>query len=116
MDNRDNISGTDSDDFILEFIHPETKKKLLRLAEFLPSVSENRFDMNVFYLSHTPETQKIPSLSACNTVACAAGWATQIPEFKEAGPLAMNDCTPPAAATAEEQRQPATWERNGEKK
>jgi len=49
---------------------PIGHQRLLRLAEFLATVPRKRFDMGKW---------------VCGTTACAAGWAHNIPEFREAG-------------------------------
>jgi hypothetical protein len=46
------------------------KKRLLKLADFLVTVPPERFDLEVW---------------ACGAVACAVGWASEVPEFREAG-------------------------------
>lgn len=51
-------------------------KRLLKLAEFLETVPEERFDLSNWATG---------KLEDCNTAACAVGWACAIPEFKEAG-------------------------------
>lgn len=48
--------------------------RLLVLAAFLDTLPPEKLDMGVW-----AEKQK------CGTVACAVGWACQIPEFQEAG-------------------------------
>src|ERR1700761_6458139 len=54
------------------------KDRLLKLADFLEhSVPQARFNMTFFAdgdLAHD-----------CGTAGCAAGWATQIPEFQAEG-------------------------------
>lgn len=53
------------------------KERLLRLADFLETtVSEEQFSLHTWMSGNVGE---------CGTVACACGWATQIPEFAEAG-------------------------------
>ena len=52
-------------------------ERLERLAAFLEDeVPEERFDMDQWANG---------DLAECGTVGCAAGWATTIPEFAEAG-------------------------------
>ena len=54
------------------------KVRLLKLADFLETVPENQFDMNVWvHLGNKT------SLGDCGTAGCALGWATKIfPELK----------------------------------
>lgn len=57
------------------------KDRLKRLADFLQIVPEERFDMQRWV---GDDFKGSPDLS-CGTSACAVGWATTIPEFREAG-------------------------------
>jgi hypothetical protein len=52
------------------------RERLNRLADFLDTLDPERFSI------HTWATG---DLHECGTVGCAAGWATMIPEFAEAG-------------------------------
>lgn len=57
------------------------KERLLLLADFLEKMPEERFD----YVSWVGYGwQGKPDLS-CGTTACALGWATTIPELRDAG-------------------------------
>lgn len=88
MCNPSNSFTVDISDYIPELIRPETKEKLLILAEFLPSVSEDHFDMDVFYSYKNlglSDFKSLPDLGSCGTVGCAAGWAATIPSFQEQG-------------------------------
>lgn len=58
---------------------PTHKRRLLRLAKLLDTVPRERFSMSGW--SNGPITKKRP----CGTTACAAGWATTIPEFRMEG-------------------------------
>ena len=65
------------------------KRRLLKLADFLDTVPRNKFDIGRWF-SPVGEgavfpVGEIPVVGACNTTACAAGWATTIPTFKRAG-------------------------------
>lgn len=53
-------------------------ERLLKLAEKLDTVPEDRFD-----LSSWADDRFMPG--DCGTTACAVGWACTIPEFNEAG-------------------------------
>lgn len=55
--------------------------RLLTLAAFLDSLPPERFDFGHWV---GDKWEGRPDLS-CGTTACAAGWATTIPEFREAG-------------------------------
>lgn len=52
------------------------KERLKTLADFLENLVENgnKFDMGTWFRENE-----------CGTTACALGWATKIPEFKDAG-------------------------------
>lgn len=53
------------------------KERLLRLADFLEKdIPREKFNLDVWCSGEWYE---------CGTTACACGWATQIPEFAEAG-------------------------------
>jgi hypothetical protein len=67
---------------------PQNLKDLLTLADFLDKIYEyeqkkhiRKFDILVYAKVIDP-TKRI---SRCNTVACAAGWAGMIPEFRRRG-------------------------------
>lgn len=76
-------------------------QRLLILAEFLPKVSKQSFDITgwVTYRNLNEEQREDlrqtavnmeedkfwEQLPDCNFAGCAVGWATRIPEFKEAG-------------------------------
>lgn len=49
----------------------QQRANLRTLAEFLPSVDPDRFDM-AFYRSNG--AARVPAVPECGTVACAAGW------------------------------------------
>jgi len=59
------------------------KARLLKLAEFLKTVSPKHFHMNSF--SDCVGSDEPFNIKACGSTACALGWATQIPSFKRAG-------------------------------
>lgn len=53
------------------------KERLLKLAEFLDAVPKEQFNLG--------QWTSDGSVGSCGTTACACGWATTIPEFREAG-------------------------------
>lgn len=55
--------------------------RLLKLADLLDTLPPNRFDYNEWVGKNWKGN---PDLS-CGTTACALGWATTIPEFRELG-------------------------------
>ncbi len=56
---------------------PLAEQRLMRLADFLEkNVPPERFSLDAWSTG---------DLIDCGTAACACGWATEIPEFKEAG-------------------------------
>lgn len=57
------------------------KERLLKLASFLDTLPPERFDIQHWVRY---DWGGKPDLS-CGTSACALGWATTIPEFREAG-------------------------------
>lgn len=68
---------------------PLTPRERLRvLSKFLRefNTEEHKFEMNHWGIKE-PDTE----LYACGTAACAAGWATTIPEFKAEGLKLVND-------------------------
>jgi hypothetical protein len=58
------------------------KRRLLKLATFLDELPENRFNYRHWVDKDTWKGK--PDLS-CGTTACALGWATTIPEFRNLG-------------------------------
>lgn len=63
-------------------------QRLATLAAYLrESVPDSQFDMNVWV---GDDWQGDPDLS-CGTSACALGWATTIPSFREAGLTLVRD-------------------------
>lgn len=60
----------------------EYRRRLLVLVEFLRSVPGRRFDYGLF-----ADSTFSGSLtgSDCGTTACAIGWATEVPEFRDLG-------------------------------
>lgn len=52
--------------------------RLLRLADFLDALPEDRFSFDVWASYDWTDSQ-------CGTSACALGWATTIPEFRALG-------------------------------
>lgn len=68
------------------------KDRLLKLADFLEKqVPADKFAMHSWYKPSPSNFNKnwsasdIEALGGCGTSACALGWATAIPEFKDAG-------------------------------
>lgn len=63
------------------------KERLLRLADFLEKeVPAAHFDMTTWVAGlMTSGPDGFKKLGECGTTACAFGWATQIPEFADAG-------------------------------
>lgn len=61
------------------------KERLLRLADFLQIVPEEKFDLEEW--TNVDTLEKMPELTGktCESTACAVGWASAIPEFKEIG-------------------------------
>ncbi len=49
--------------------------RLLKLADFLESVPKAQFDIGDYYSLE----------KGCGMIACVAGWAGMVPEFREAG-------------------------------
>ena len=66
-----------------------SNRRLLKLAAFLDSLDEERFDYR-YWIGN--DWKGKPDLS-CGTTACAVGWATTIPSFRRAG-LRMGDDEP----------------------
>jgi hypothetical protein len=64
--------------------HLEAKyrNRLLRLAEFLEDLPEERFDFSVWVEDGVIDP---PKIEECGTKACAIGWACTMPEFKRLG-------------------------------
>ncbi len=60
-------------------------ERLLRLADFLETLPEGRFDYSVWSRGCEPGVQLEIVGGACGTTGCALGWATAIPEFQELG-------------------------------
>lgn len=64
------------------------KKALLELADFLENLDPKRFDIRTWRRPNKNTVGFVSDdqlLTDCNTVACAIGWATTLPEWKEAG-------------------------------
>lgn len=61
----------------------ESNRRLLKLAAFLVKVPRERFDFSLWISADWEGAVAIDQ--SCGAVACAAGWATAIPEFKELG-------------------------------
>lgn len=59
----------------------ESNRRLLVLVALLKTVPDERFDYNRWV---GRDWQGMPDFS-CGTSACAGGWATTIPEFREEG-------------------------------
>lgn len=57
------------------------KERLLRLADFLDGLKPDQFDIRDW----VSVVGKDGTVGGCGTVACAIGWATTLPEFREAG-------------------------------
>lgn len=55
-------------------------QRLKTLADFLLTVPEKQFDIEIWHRENE-----------CGTVACAAGWACTIPEFNAAGLRLMSE-------------------------
>lgn len=62
----------------MEQVHRE---RLLKLATFLDELPPSRFDLSTWFGEGSDGR---PDLT-CNSTACALGWATAIPEFRELG-------------------------------
>lgn len=58
------------------------KNRLLKLADFLDTVPDERFNFRRWVSSNWDG--KTP-LHLCNTTACAFGWATAVPLFRKLG-------------------------------
>lgn len=57
-------------------------RRLLKLADFLDTLSEDRFDFGTWVGCGWEPGEDLVS---CGTTACALGWATAIPEFQKLG-------------------------------
>ena len=61
-------------------------QRLLFLAEFLKTVPEEKFDLEVWRFSKVSHEATDELLNTnCGTAACAVGWACAIPEFQNLG-------------------------------
>lgn len=60
---------------------PVHAKRLLRLADFLENLPDERFNFSVWVGS----TWKGHEDLSCGTTACALGWAAAMPEFRKLG-------------------------------
>ena len=60
------------------------KQRLLHLAAFLRKLPPERFDFRSWVGSEWNGQGPVP-LRACDTTACALGWACTMPEFKRLG-------------------------------
>ncbi len=66
------------------------KARLLKLARFVKKqVPRDRFNFKRYFaMSPTVDALPLttqPSMSLCNSVGCALGWGTAVPEFKKLG-------------------------------
>ena len=67
-------------------------ERLKRLADFLRNeVPPERFDISTWVGTSAKPWLGKEDLS-CGTVACAMGWATQVPEFRAAGLRLIPSC------------------------
>jgi hypothetical protein len=75
----------------------EARSMLLELADFLDALPWWRFDYK-FWIGR--EWRGEPDLS-CGTSACAGGWATTLPRFKERGLFLSSNASAPAVINLE---------------
>lgn len=71
-----------------------TEFRLLLLADFLRTIKPHKFDLCTWAADRArPSYEEDVKLNPhrCKTVACAAGWATCIPEFNDAGFVLVKD-------------------------
>ena len=61
-----------------------SRARLVKLAEFLKTVPEDRFDMSTWVWLRGRLPKHIDERESCGTGGCALGWATAIPEFRKA--------------------------------
>ena len=61
-------------------------QRLLMLADFLETVPEKKFDINVWRRDKNSwDISDGNLITECGTVACAVGWACALPEFQKMG-------------------------------
>lgn len=61
------------------------RERLKILADFLRTVDRKHFDLKRWVTGVKVSDSMPPDLNACGSTGCAIGWATTIPEFREAG-------------------------------
>lgn len=62
------------------------KERLLKLADYLETVPPEKFDMGTWITGEEiPGKSDEGNLLECGSAGCALGWATMVPEFREAG-------------------------------
>jgi hypothetical protein len=78
-----------------DMTHSKEHQRLRKLADFLKTVPEAKFDIGDWATKGFNPGN--PEASECGSVACAVGWACTIPEFQAEG-LHMHNSTPIYAA------------------
>lgn len=62
-------------------MHVMHARRLLKLADFLETIPETRFDLRTWVGDSWKGKQDL----SCGTTACALGWACTMPEFRKLG-------------------------------
>ena len=81
------------------------RERLLRLADFLDTVPDERFDFGVWAGQDWGGKADL----SCGTVACALGWATALPEFQALGMRLARAGDGNIAVTTSRAKPIATW-------